>query len=80
MGWSCDHPLFQFQSELPETFPRLGELGVQGDPKLDGPDQDDDGPGCGFSLGEQIAEHGSWLQPTDGGQPHRQVGIEVTAP
>uniref|UniRef100_A0A8D1VYA1 Microtubule crosslinking factor 1 n=1 Tax=Sus scrofa TaxID=9823 RepID=A0A8D1VYA1_PIG len=63
----------EFQSELPETFPRLGELGVQGDPKLDGPDQDDDGPGCGFSLGEQIAEHGSWLQPTDGGQPHRQM-------
>ncbi|XP_047649677.1 microtubule cross-linking factor 1 isoform X2 [Phacochoerus africanus] len=63
----------EFQSELPETFPRLGELGVQGDPKLDGPNQDDDGPGCGFSLGEQIAEHGSWLQPTDGGQPHRQM-------
>uniref|UniRef100_A0A8C3WI94 Microtubule crosslinking factor 1 n=1 Tax=Catagonus wagneri TaxID=51154 RepID=A0A8C3WI94_9CETA len=63
----------EFQSELPETFPRLGELGVHGDPKLDGPDQDDDGPGCGFSLGEQIAEHGSWLQPTDGGQLHRQM-------
>ncbi|XP_059749576.1 microtubule cross-linking factor 1 isoform X3 [Balaenoptera ricei] len=68
------------ESELPETFHRLGEPGVQEDAKVDGPDQDDDGPGCGFSLGEhppqfgvQIGDHGPRLQPTDGGQLHRQV-------
>ncbi|XP_057554805.1 microtubule cross-linking factor 1 isoform X2 [Hippopotamus amphibius kiboko] len=68
------------ESEFPETFPRLGEFGVQGDAKMDGPDQDDDGPGCGFSLGEhppqfgmQMGDHGSRPQPTDGGQLHRQV-------
>lgn len=51
---------------------------------MDGPDQDDDGPGCGFSLGEhppqfgvQIGDHGSRLQPTDGGQLHRQVGAHA---
>uniref|UniRef100_A0A8P0PNB5 Microtubule crosslinking factor 1 n=2 Tax=Canis lupus familiaris TaxID=9615 RepID=A0A8P0PNB5_CANLF len=68
------------ESEHPETLPRLGELGVQGDPKGDGPDQDDNGPGCGFPLGEhpphspvQIGDHGSRLQPTHGRQLHRQV-------
>lgn len=64
------------ESELPETFPRLGELGVQGDTKADSPDRDDDGPGCGFSLGEhspQTGGHGLRLQPTDGGQLYRQV-------
>ncbi|XP_069424733.1 microtubule cross-linking factor 1 isoform X5 [Ovis canadensis] len=64
------------ESELPETFPRLGELGVQGDTKVDSPDRDDDGPGCGFSLGEhspQTGGHGLRLQPTDGGQLYRQV-------
>ena len=51
---------------------------------MDGPDQDDDGPGCGFSLGEhppqfgvQIGDHGPRLQPTDGGQLHRQVGAHA---
>ncbi|XP_043744740.1 microtubule cross-linking factor 1 isoform X5 [Cervus elaphus] len=64
------------ESELPETFPRLGELGIQGDTKADSPDRDDDGPSCGFSLGErspQMGDHGSRLQPTDGGQLYRQV-------
>ncbi|XP_054936279.1 microtubule cross-linking factor 1 isoform X2 [Physeter macrocephalus] len=68
------------ESELPENFHRLGEPGVQEDAKVDGPDHDDNGPGCGFSLGEhppqfgvQIGDHGSRLQPTDGGQLHRQL-------
>lgn len=75
-----------FQSEHPETLPRLGELGVQGDLKGDSPDRDDNGPGCGFSMGEhsphspvQIGDHGSRLQPAHGGQFHRQVGAEVPA-
>ncbi|XP_004414420.1 PREDICTED: protein SOGA2 [Odobenus rosmarus divergens] len=68
------------EREHPETLPRLGELGVQGDPKGDGPDRDDNGPGCGFSMGEhsphspvQIGDHGSRLQPVHGGQLHKQV-------
>uniref|UniRef100_G1LLL3 Microtubule crosslinking factor 1 n=1 Tax=Ailuropoda melanoleuca TaxID=9646 RepID=G1LLL3_AILME len=68
------------ESEHPETLPRLGELGVQGDLKGDSPDRDDNGPGCGFSMGEhsphspvQIGDHGSRLQPAHGGQFHRQV-------
>nr|XP_045742989.1 microtubule cross-linking factor 1 isoform X2 [Mirounga angustirostris] len=68
------------EREHPETFPRLGELGVQGDPKGDGPDRDDNGPGCGFSMGEhsphtpvQIGDHGSRLQPAHGEQLHKQV-------
>ncbi|KAB0403164.1 hypothetical protein E2I00_000987 [Balaenoptera physalus] len=71
-------------SELPETFHRLGEPGVQEDAKVDGPDQEDDGPGCGFSLGEhppqfgvQIGDHGPRLQPTDGGQLHRQLKVKI---
>ena len=80
--FSCDCPLLPFQSELPETFPRLGELGVQGDTKADSPDRDDDGPSCGFSLGErspQMGDHGSRLQPTDGGQLYRQVGAGLSS-
>ncbi|XP_058412675.1 microtubule cross-linking factor 1 isoform X3 [Diceros bicornis minor] len=68
------------KSEHPETLPRLGELGVLEDPTGGGPDQDDDGPGCSFAMGEhsshspvQIGDHGSRLQPADGGQFHRQV-------
>ncbi|XP_072591002.1 microtubule cross-linking factor 1 isoform X10 [Vulpes vulpes] len=68
------------ENEHPETLPRLGELGVQGDPKGDGPDQDDNSPGCSFPLGDhpphspvQIGDHGSRLQPTHGRQLHRQV-------
>ncbi|XP_026924303.1 microtubule cross-linking factor 1 isoform X4 [Acinonyx jubatus] len=68
------------ESEHPETLPRLGELGEQGDPKGDSPDRDDNGPGCGFSMGEhsphspvQIGDHGSRLQPAHGGQLHKQV-------
>ncbi|XP_058994724.1 microtubule cross-linking factor 1 isoform X1 [Mustela lutreola] len=68
------------ESEHPETLPRLGELGVQGEPKGDSPDRDDNSPGCGFSMGEhsahpavQTGDHGSRLQPTHGGQLHRQV-------
>lgn len=76
-----------FQTEHPETLPRLGELGVQGDAKGDGPDREDDSPGCGFALGEhsprsavQMGERGPRLQPADGGQLHRQVGAEVPVP
>lgn len=79
-AFGCDCPLLPFQSELPETFPRLGEFGIQGDTKADSPDRDDDGPGCGFSLGErspQMGDHGSRLQPTDGGQLSRQVGADL---
>ncbi|XP_057169221.1 microtubule cross-linking factor 1 isoform X3 [Ursus arctos] len=68
------------ESEHPETLPRFGELGVQGDLKGDSPDRDDNGPGCSFSMGEhsphspvQIGDHGSRLQPAHGGQFHRQV-------
>uniref|UniRef100_A0A8C4PGT3 Microtubule crosslinking factor 1 n=1 Tax=Equus asinus TaxID=9793 RepID=A0A8C4PGT3_EQUAS len=68
------------ETEHPETLPRLGELGVQGDPKGDGPDREDDSPGCGLALGEhsprsavQMGERGPRLQPADGGQLHRQV-------
>ncbi|XP_039111163.1 microtubule cross-linking factor 1 isoform X3 [Hyaena hyaena] len=68
------------ESERPETLPRLGELGVQGDPKGDVPDREDSGPGCGFSMGEhsphspvQIGDHGSRLQPAHAGQLHKQV-------
>ncbi|XP_074208546.1 microtubule cross-linking factor 1 isoform X3 [Camelus bactrianus] len=68
------------EGEFPEAFPRLGELGVQGDPQADGPARDDRGPGCGFLPGErpahppvQAGDHGAWLLPTDGGQLHRQV-------
>ncbi|XP_070485583.1 microtubule cross-linking factor 1 isoform X5 [Equus przewalskii] len=68
------------ETEHPETLPRLGELGVQGDAKGDGPDREDDSPGCGFALGEhsprsavQMGERGPRLQPADGGQLHRQV-------
>ncbi|XP_054443355.1 microtubule cross-linking factor 1 isoform X9 [Pteronotus mesoamericanus] len=68
------------ESEHPELHPRLGELAVQGDLQGDSPDQEDDGPGCGSSVGErsplspvQVAGHGSRLQPADGGQLHRQV-------
>ncbi|XP_040488319.1 microtubule cross-linking factor 1-like [Ursus maritimus] len=70
------------ESEHPETLPRFGELGVQGDLKGDSPDRDDNGPGCSFSMGEhsphspvQIGDHGSRLQPAHGGQFHRQ-GVE----
>ncbi|XP_045880889.1 microtubule cross-linking factor 1 isoform X3 [Meles meles] len=66
------------ESEHPETLPRLSELGVQGEPKGDSPDRDDNGPG--FSMGEhsanpavQSGDHGSRLQPAHGGQLHRQV-------
>lgn len=76
-----------FQSERPETLPRLGELGVQGDPKGDVPDREDSGPGCGFSMGEhsphspvQIGDHGSRLQPAHAGQLHKQVGAKVPGP
>uniref|UniRef100_A0A8C4L7N3 Microtubule crosslinking factor 1 n=1 Tax=Equus asinus TaxID=9793 RepID=A0A8C4L7N3_EQUAS len=68
------------ETEHPETLPRLGELGVQGDPKGDGPDREDDSPGCGLALGEhsprsavQMGERGPRLQPADGGQLHRQL-------
>ncbi|XP_057360032.1 microtubule cross-linking factor 1 isoform X9 [Manis pentadactyla] len=75
-GQSC----FNLESEHPETHPRLGELGVQGERKGDGPDRDDDSPGCGFSMGEHSAhspvhagDHGPRLQPADGVHLHRQV-------
>ncbi|XP_016066941.1 PREDICTED: microtubule cross-linking factor 1 [Miniopterus natalensis] len=68
------------ESEHPELYPRLGELGVQVDPKADGPKRDDDSPGCGSSVGEHsphspvhVGNHGSRVQPADGGQPHGQV-------
>ncbi|XP_045706094.1 microtubule cross-linking factor 1 isoform X8 [Phyllostomus hastatus] len=68
------------ESEHPELHPRLGELGVQGDLQGDAADLEDDGPGCGSSGGERsplspmrISDHGSRLQPADGGQLHRQV-------
>ncbi|XP_036100505.1 microtubule cross-linking factor 1 [Molossus molossus] len=70
------------ESEHPEFHPRLGELGVQGEQKGVGPDQQDNGPGCGSSTGEHvphspmqigISDHGSRLQPADGGQPNGQV-------
>ncbi|ELK30637.1 Coiled-coil domain-containing protein 165 [Myotis davidii] len=68
------------ESEHPELYPRPGELGVQGDPNGASPDRDDDGPGCSSSVGEhsprspvQIGDHGSWLQPADGGQLHGQA-------
>ncbi|XP_036178092.1 microtubule cross-linking factor 1 isoform X2 [Myotis myotis] len=68
------------ESEHPELYPRPGELGVQGDPNGASPDRDDDGPGCGSSVGEhsphspvQIGDHGSRLQPADGGQLHGQA-------
>uniref|UniRef100_A0A8C4L1K4 Microtubule crosslinking factor 1 n=1 Tax=Equus asinus TaxID=9793 RepID=A0A8C4L1K4_EQUAS len=71
------------ETEHPETLPRLGELGVQGDPKGDGPDREDDSPGCGLALGEhsprsavQMGERGPRLQPADGGQLHRQLQKE----
>lgn len=73
-----------FQSE---PLLRLGEFGVQGDAEGDSPDQDDSGPGCSSSVGAraahspvQVGDHGSRLQPADGGQLHRQVGTEVPAP
>ncbi|KAJ8776651.1 hypothetical protein J1605_015240 [Eschrichtius robustus] len=50
------------ESELPETVHRLGEPGVQEDAKVDGPDQDDDGPGCGFSLGEHPPQFGVQIE------------------
>ncbi|XP_028380180.2 microtubule cross-linking factor 1 isoform X7 [Phyllostomus discolor] len=68
------------ESEHPELHPRLGELGVQGDLQGDAADLEDNGPGCGSSGGERsplspmrISDHGSRLQPADGGQLHRQV-------
>ncbi|XP_036274020.1 microtubule cross-linking factor 1 isoform X3 [Pipistrellus kuhlii] len=68
------------ESEHPELYPRPGELGVQGDPNGASPDREDDGPGCGSSVGEhsphspvQIGDHGSRLQPADGGQLHGQA-------
>ncbi|KAK1337597.1 hypothetical protein QTO34_002230 [Cnephaeus nilssonii] len=68
------------ESEHPELYPRPGELGVQGDPNGASPDRDDDSPGCGSSVGEhsphspvQIGDHGSRLQPADGGQLHGQI-------
>ncbi|XP_037003365.2 microtubule cross-linking factor 1 isoform X5 [Artibeus jamaicensis] len=68
------------ESEHPELHPRLSEPGVQGDLQRDGGDLEDDGPGCGPSGGERsplsptrVSDHGSRLQPTDGGQLHRQV-------
>lgn len=76
-----------FQSEHSELYPRPGELGVQGDSNGASPDQDGDGPGCGSSVGEhsphspiQIGDHGSRLQPADGGQLHGQVGADSQPP
>lgn len=70
------------ESEHPEIHPRLGELGVQGERKGDGPDRDNDSPCCGFSLGEHPAhspvhagDHGPRLQPADGVHLHRQVSV-----
>ncbi|KAM8782312.1 microtubule cross-linking factor 1 isoform 3-T3 [Rhynchonycteris naso] len=68
------------ENEHSEIHPSLGELGLQGDTKGNIPDRDDDGPGCGSSVGErsphspvQIGDHGFRLQPADGEQLHRQV-------
>ncbi|XP_036906246.1 microtubule cross-linking factor 1 isoform X9 [Sturnira hondurensis] len=68
------------ESEHPELHPRLSEPGVQGDLQGDIPDREDDGPGCGSSVGEhsslspmRVSDHGSRLQPADRGQLHRQV-------
>ncbi|XP_054981770.1 microtubule cross-linking factor 1 isoform X3 [Sorex araneus] len=68
------------EGEHPETLPRLGEVRVQGDLKREGPDQEDNSPGLGFPTGDhsphcpvQMGEHGSWLQPANGGQFHGQV-------
>lgn len=75
-----------FQGEHAEPLPRLGELGIQGDPKGDGPDQDDNNLGCS-SMREhslhspvQIRDQGCQPQSADGGQFHRQVGAEVSTP
>ncbi|XP_037364724.1 microtubule cross-linking factor 1 isoform X2 [Talpa occidentalis] len=59
--------------EHPETVPRLGEHGVPGDSKGDGPDPDGDSPSRIFIGGE----HCSQLEPADRGQLH---GQEVPAP
>ncbi|XP_015976452.2 microtubule cross-linking factor 1 isoform X6 [Rousettus aegyptiacus] len=67
------------EGEHAEPLPRLGELGIQGDPKEDGPDQDDNDLGCS-SMREhslhspvQIGDQGCQPQSADGGQFHRQV-------
>ncbi|XP_019505503.1 PREDICTED: microtubule cross-linking factor 1 isoform X2 [Hipposideros armiger] len=68
------------ESEHPGPHPRLGEVGVQGDSKGDSPEHDDSDPGCGSLMGKhrphspvQVGDHGSRLQPADGGQLHKQV-------
>ncbi|XP_047382465.1 microtubule cross-linking factor 1 isoform X10 [Sciurus carolinensis] len=68
------------EGEHPETLSELGELGVQENHQVDGPDQDDGDQGSGFPVGErsphtpvQLGDHGSRLQAVDGGPLHRQV-------
>ncbi|XP_012581310.1 PREDICTED: microtubule cross-linking factor 1 isoform X2 [Condylura cristata] len=59
--------------EHPEPLPRLGEHGVEGHTKGDGPDPEGDSPNPVFIAGE----HCSQLQPSDPGPLH---GQEVPLP
>ncbi|KAM4841344.1 microtubule cross-linking factor 1 isoform 1-T1 [Thomomys bottae] len=68
------------ESEHPETFPGLGELGIQGGHQMERPARDDGEQGCGFPVGEhsphapvQTGDHGPRLQTLDGGPLNRQV-------
>ncbi|XP_048219084.1 microtubule cross-linking factor 1 isoform X1 [Perognathus longimembris pacificus] len=68
------------ESEHPENFSGLGELGVQGGHQVERPARDDGDQGCGFPVGEhsshapvQTGDHEPWLQAVDGGPLNRQV-------
>ncbi|XP_069885673.1 microtubule cross-linking factor 1 isoform X4 [Dipodomys merriami] len=68
------------ESEHPETFPGLGELGVQGGHQVERPARDDGDQGCGFPVGEhsphtpaQTGDHVPRLQTLDGGPLNKQV-------
>ncbi|XP_051010416.1 microtubule cross-linking factor 1 isoform X2 [Acomys russatus] len=57
------------ESDHPDSAPGLAELGVQGGHQTDGADLEDSDPHSPV----QISEHGSRLQPADGGPLNRQV-------
>ncbi|XP_012882614.1 PREDICTED: microtubule cross-linking factor 1 [Dipodomys ordii] len=68
------------ESEHPETFPGLGELGVQGGHQVERSARDDGDQDCGFPVGEhsphtpvQTGDHVPRLQTLDGGPLNKQV-------
>ncbi|XP_076992071.1 microtubule cross-linking factor 1 isoform X2 [Tamandua tetradactyla] len=69
------------EGQHPEILPELSELGVQRDPKGEGPDGDADSPSLGFKMGcysqrcsvETMGDRGLRLQAADAMQHPKQV-------